>query len=233
MSMLMTALSLAIQALTKKDLNKAVLAVEGKGKLPVQFNPESFRIERRAKYRFTTQKENESNFVTFAGAVEPVMQVSLFFDTSGGLAFNGIDSLKESDVSELVDQFTEYTQIQPDLHRPPIVAFIWGTTFFPGVLRSISTSYLMFNKDGIPLRAKMDLVIQGVPDEVSSKTPLQSPDRTKARVVADGSSIWGLAGKEYDDIGKWREIAKANGIMDPFSVRQGTVLKVPALIKAE
>ena len=231
MSLLMAGLSMAIQALTKKDVNKAVLLVEGKGKLSVQFNPVSFRIERRVSYVKCRQKENEANHTTFAGVVAPVMYVSLFFDTSGGVAFNGMDTMMKGNVSELVDEFTAYTQIIPGLHRPPLVVFSWGTTLFPGFITEINTNYTMFDKDGIPLRARMDMVIEGYPEDGSggAKIPLESPDRTKARVVSDSSSIWGLAGKEYDDVGRWREIAKANAIMDPFAIPSGTVLKVPAL----
>lgn len=231
MSLLMAGLSLAIKALTKKDINKAVLLVEGKGKLSVQFNPESFRIERRVTYVKCTQKENEANHTTFAGVVAPVMYVSLFFDTSGGAVFDGMSTLKKGNVSELVDEFTAYTQIIPELHRPPLVIFAWGTTQFPGFIQELNTTYTMFDKDGIPLRARMDMVIQGYPEDGSggNRIALQSPDRTKARVVSDSSSIWGLAGKEYDDVGRWREIAKANGVMDPFAIPSGTILKVPAL----
>lgn len=222
---------MVVKALTKKDINKAFLIVEEKGKLPVQFNPESFRVERKVSYVKCSQKENEENHTTFAGVVSPVMYVSLFFDTSGGAAFDGLSTMKKGNVSELVDEFTAYTQIIPELHRPPLVIFVWGTTQFPGFIQEINTTYTMFDKDGIPLRARMDMVIEGYPEDGSggSRIPLASPDRTKARVVTDGSSIWELAGKEYDDVGRWREIAKANSVMDPFAIPSGTVLKVPAL----
>ena len=86
----------------------------------------------------------------------------------------------------------------------------------------------MFTKDGMPIRAQVDAVIMGFGESGSSKIALESPDRTKSRVVSDDTSIWSMAAREYDDISKWRLIAKANGIMDPFDIQSGTVLKVPA-----
>lgn len=156
----------------------------------------------------------------FSGTVVPQLNISFFFDTSGVI---------ESDVSVFTNKFADLIKLNPSLHRPSIVTFIWGSIYFPGVLRQVSTTYTMFDKNGMPIRAKVDAVMHGLPDKVTSKVPLESPDRTKSRVVSDESSIWGIAKKEYDDMSKWRIIAKANEIMDPFEIPNGTVLKVPAL----
>ena len=42
-------------------------------------------------------------------------------------------------------------------------------------------------------------------------------------------SLWSIAYEEYDDCEKWREIAKANNIMNPLDIRPGQVIRIPAL----
>lgn len=209
--------------------NKATFLTEEGQAISVQFNPEQFRITKAASYNQTTQKENETSYTEFSGTVVPQMQISFFFDTSGADGIMGIGSKSESDVSALTNKFSNLVRVKPGLHRPPLVLFVWGSTCFLGFVSQVSTTYTMFSKDGKPIRAKVDAVLIGPGESITEKIPLESPDRTKARVVSDETSIWGLAHKEYDDISQWRVIAKANGIMDPFEIPAGTVLKVPAL----
>ncbi len=207
--------------------NKAYFKPEKGSKIHVQFNPEQFRITKTAEYSSSQQKEQP--YVEFSGIVLPQLEISFFFDTSGITEITRIGSKKESDVSALTKKFANLVNVQPNLHRPPIVQFVWGSICFPGFVKQVTTTYTMFNKNGMPIRAKVDAQLMGVPDVSITKIPLESPDRTKSRVVSDETSIWGLAGAEYGDISKWREIAKANNIMDPFDIPMGTVLKVPAL----
>lgn len=88
----------------------------------------------------------------------------------------------------------------------------------------------MFTVEGVPVRAKMDLVIAEIYDAAKAvSSPPESPDRTKYRIVTDGMSLWKLAYKEYKNAERWREIAKANGLMNPLDIKTGQVLKLPAL----
>lgn len=209
--------------------NKAYFMIEGESqKLSVQFNPEEYRIEQGADYSQTSRKENESSYVEFSGTVVPVLDIGFFFDTAGIEAAKG-SGRKESDVSKLVEKFSNLVKIKAELHRPPIVKFIWGSTVFAGFVKSVSTTYTMFAKNGMPVRAKIETSLMGVSENDAGKIPLESPDRTKSRVISEKSNIWEVAAKEYDDISKWRVIARENMIMDPFDIPFGTIIKVPAL----
>lgn len=209
--------------------NKAYFMIEGeKQRLPVQFNPEEYRIEQGADYSQTSRKENRASYVEFSGTVVPVLDISFFFDTAGIEDVKGNYS-KNGDVSKLVNKFSDLVNIKAELHRPPIVKFIWGSTVFAGFVKQVSTTYTMFAKGGMPIRAKIETSLMGVSDDDAAKIPLESPDRTKSRVISEKSNIWAVAQKEYDDISKWRIIARENMIMDPFDVPSGTLIKVPAL----
>lgn len=233
MSVLASAMKFITMGVSSMFSNKATFITEEGEVLHAQFNPEQFRITKSAQYHQTIRKENEKSYMEFSGIAVPQLEISFFFDTSESKDFMGKVISKESDVSTLTEQFANLVRVKPKLHRPPMVFFIWGSTFFPGVVRQVSATYIMFNKNGMPIRAKVDAIISGVEESGTDTIPLESPDRTKSRVVSDETSIWGLANNEYDDISKWRVIAKANGIMDPFDIPAGTALKVPALKEEE
>ena len=95
----------------------------------------------------------------------------------------------------------------------------------------MTETFTMFDTFGKPVRAKVDLTIRAEkePDFARKLNPFESPDRTKCRTIVEGMSLWSLAYEEYGDCEKWREIAKANGLMSPLDIRPGQVIKVPAL----
>lgn len=209
--------------------NKAYFMIEGEDqRLSVQFNPEEYKILQRADYSETSRKENGMSYVEFSGTVVPVLEISFFFDTAG-IEDAKEGGVKDRDVLKLVNKFSDLVNIKAELHRPPIVKFIWGSTVFAGFVKSVSTTYTMFAASGMPVRAKIEASLMGVSDNDASKIPLESPDRTKSRIISEKSNIWAVAKKEYDDISKWRIIARENMIMDPFDLPFGTVIKVPAL----
>jgi nucleoid-associated protein YgaU len=57
---------------------------------------------------------------------------------------------------------------------------------------------------------------------------LHSPDKTKRRIFTT-DPLWIIAAREYGDPEKWKEIAKANNIVDPLSIEAGRELVIPKL----
>ncbi len=247
MAVLLSYMKMMVSGLMSKSTNKAFFITESGEVLPVQFNPEQLQISRSAEYNMTQTKENEQAYLEFSGVINPVMSISFFFDTtgkipsdSGGLSLQKLASLvglgggtteEEKDVTMYTSAFEGLMSINAEQHRPSFVIFVWGSITFLGFVKSTITTYTMFAKNGMPLRAKIDAVLIGIGDSDSARIPLESPDRTKSRIVSDDKTIWNMAATEYDDAGKWRTIAKENGIMDPFDIPSGKVLKVPALIE--
>ncbi len=227
MSVLLSSMKSLVTGIKSMFSNKAYFQTEDGEKFHVQFNPEQFRITKTTEYSSSQQKEQP--YVEFSGIALPQLEISFFFDTSGITEISGSGSVIESDVTVLTNAFLSLLNVKTDLHRPPVVKFIWGSVCFEGFLKQAAVTYTMFNKNGMPVRASADALVLGVPDVSTVKIPLESPDRTKARTVSDETSLWGLADAEYGDISQWRVIARANGIMDPFDIPAGTVLKVPAL----
>lgn len=219
---------------------KAVILVNGltTEQIPVQFNPSQYSIIDRSSYSQQTRRNDEEPSVSYNGKAFSTLNVTLFFNSAKFTTFSSVikdmaDSffdMETEDITKTIDKITALTRIEGDNHQPPGVVFVWGSLQFAGMVESVGVNYTMFDKSGKPLRATVDLVIQGFNYAAGERNnPLQSPDRTKARTMTEDTNIWCMAEKEYGDVREWRRIADANGIMNPLDIPVGKVLKVPSI----
>ena len=88
---------------------------------------------------------------------------------------------------------------------------------FCGILSQCQVTFTKFNESGTPVRATMDCQFQQVLNlhDDAQKSPFQSPDTTKYRMVTQGDALWAMALKEYGQADQWRLIASANGLTNP------------------
>lgn len=229
----------------ESNLQKAIFeiyenesAATAKEKIQVLFNPSEYSISGGADYESEkdhsgTSNQDQGKKDNYKGSRKQTLSLELFFDTNmrKTLGSNGSIKMQEaSDVSKITKKFVEMTRSIGTSHMPPVIAFKWGSINFRGRVDDIKTTYLMFTKEGKPVRAKMSLTIKEAP-KPSEKfmEPFESPDRTKARMVTDAVSVWNIAQAEYGDPDMWRVICKANDIADPMKIPSGTILRVPAL----
>ncbi len=218
-------------AITGMMNNKAKFKIEGDiFPLYVQFNPESYSVSETVEYNQITGQGAAKDVTQYVSSVKSVSSLSFHFDTDSVLATSVSKAKIATDVSSLTAKFSNLLKVDGDLHRPPIVTFVWGSISIIGVVVQVNTSFTMFDRKGVPVRAKVDCKILSVGSESAIKrSPFQSPDRTKSRVMSEDSNLWELANREYGDINQWRLIARANQILDPIDIEAGAVLKVPAL----
>jgi nucleoid-associated protein YgaU len=128
--------------------------------------------------------------------------------------------------------------VDPTLHSPPIVQFIWGPPIgspanlqFTGTIEKVSQKFTYFLDDGTPVRATLNLTIKEyktIKDQLA-EIGRQSPDRTKRRIVKEGESLWFYAAQEYTDPGEWRVIADQNALDNPRLIEPGTEIELPPL----
>lgn len=228
---ILSAVSVAANALGGMRHHKAKFQIEGE-LLPlyVQFNPEQYSVSESVEYSQVSAQGANSDVTQYVGSVKSVAHMSFHFDTDSVLATSVTKSKIATDVSALTVKFSNLMKIDGNLHRPPIVTFTWGSISIRGVVVKVDTTFTMFDKKGVPVRAKVDCSILSVGSESAvRRSPFASPDRTKSRVLSEDTNLWELAGREYGDTGQWRLIAKANGILNPLDTVPGTVLKIPAL----
>lgn len=226
----------------RKLAGNALLKVESatgkKNTFVCQFNPDELQINTKGKFTTIERQGEDSPIVQFMGGSTSKLDLTLYFDTSmtyeikSGLVFTKPKKTAAKDVSVYTKSLMSMVRIEGKVHRPPVVTFCWGSLKFSGFVNNVAVNYTMFEKGGIPVRAKVVLSILSMelsPQGVAKLSPKESPDRTKCIVLTSDSSLWDIAEKEYGDASYWREIARANHIMNPLDVPGGTQLKVPAL----
>ncbi|WP_435158791.1 CIS tube protein [Haladaptatus sp. DFWS20] len=191
--------------------------------IPVMFNPTEYSIEKGVSYAQQSPPGRGAPLTQFVSGESETLSMELFFDTHDDEA---------TDVRYYTELIDSLLTIDTELHAPPVCKFVWGSLVdFESVLESASKQFTMFDRNGLPVRARVTVTFRKYdpPVRERSENPLASADRTKLWEVKSGDTLWSIAGTEYADPTEWRPIADANGIENPRVLRPGTKLVVPPL----
>lgn len=202
------------------------------GELEFFLNPSSISVEKEVKLEKdeSNQGKAESKFVmTYPLCVK-----------LGEMWFDTYDSRK-SVRTEYIDKLEKLLDYNEGTHYLPVCTFVWGqftqetnlSQQYKFYVSKLSVDYTMFLPDATPVRAKVSMTMEQAftKKEEHSGTPKQSPDHAKLYTVRRGDTLQGIAMQEYEDPREWRRIAKTNNIDDPMSLKPGTKLLVPPILK--
>jgi hypothetical protein len=116
----------------------------------------------------------------------------------------------------------------------PQLTFMWGPPevgfVYTVVLTSCRVDYLRFNAEGIPIRAKVDMMLQEQPSllgNLPTNPTSGGPAGRATHVLTAGEGLVQLATRTYGQPAHWRALAAANGIEDPLRVRPGDRVYLP------
>lgn len=208
--------------------------------VPVQFNPSEYSISRKVSYKKQAglMQEPHPDDLQSRGSELANLKVKLTLDTATEFP----DYVVKPGLKKYIDSSTELADICMDLsllmkmypksHTQSKVLFAWGSLEFEGYITSMNINYKMFNRNGFPVRAEIDLDLLGEDKSILSTLgakPKESPDRTKYRMLRPRDELWMLADEEYQDASCWKEIARENGILNPRKIDYTKQLKVPSL----
>ncbi|GBG06846.1 peptidoglycan-binding protein [Paenibacillus sp. MY03] len=187
----------------------------------VLFNPTEYELTASNNYPDNDVPGLQSPTTQFVGGNASTLSLNLFFDTYE----------LGTDVREHTSKIVSILDVDSDLHAPPECRFVWGSLNFKGVIVSITQRFTMFLESGKPVRATLDVEMRSTQTmkEQYKEIPRQSADRTKRKTVKQGDQLWSIAAEEYEDSGKWRHIAEANGIDNPRLLAAGRNLTIPRL----
>jgi hypothetical protein len=222
-------------------LAKAVLidTTTGAGHV-VMYNPEELKVEQGNQFAEVGIPGLNASPLQYVRGKNRVLTMELFFDTY---------ETKE-DVRIYTAPIVGLLDKLPQTLAPPVLLFSLGRVQFRCVLTDAGQRFTMFAPDGTPVRSTMSVRLQEYVDvslEIrqglflgsptasaivnTALTPIVaaiSPSAASAmHVVLDGETLSGIAGAYLGDPARWREIAKANGIVDPLGVRPGAALVIP------
>jgi Contractile injection system tube protein/LysM domain len=209
-------------ALEKAQLQPLNVDGTPKGaRIDVLFNPAEYSIQKSNQFAETPLLGLPTPIRQFTSGGAEALTLDLFFDTYE----------RGEDVRLYTEQVAGLLQIDPDLHAPPTLKFIWGKLEFKCVLEQVTKKFTMFLADGVPVRATLSVTFKEyktIQEQLQSR-PLQSADRTKRRIAQEGDSLWLIAAQEYDDPTLWRPIAEKNELANPRFLTPGMELTIPPL----
>ena len=218
---------------------KAYLQIEGGERIDCLFNPREYQIQRQNTWKIEPVTGAKLPVPQFGGAGASKLTLELLFDrsedTDGDVR---ADTDKLWKVMEVDQKFAK--KGKKNSGRPPHLTFGWGATWtFEAVCEQLSVKFTMFQPNGTPIRATVTMSLTQVAAVVAkgsggSNPKGQNPTTralpgTQSRPLRDGDSLQSLAWEAYGDPNRWRLIAAANGIDDPFRLPRGRVLTIPPL----
>ena len=185
----------------------------------VQFNPTEYELESSIALNEKSVVGSKPD-VQFAHASPDRLSMELLFDTYE----------QGTDVRSLTDRVYKLAAIDPSLHRPPIVEFVWARFRLRCWVESVSGRFTLFLDTGRPVRATLTVKFREFVDE---QPKLQSADRRKTYLIQRGDSLASIAYAEYGDARTWRPIAIANEIANPRTLVVGRRIVIPPLAERQ
>jgi nucleoid-associated protein YgaU len=191
--------------------------------IEVLYYPTEYSMEKSNKYSEVDVPGLETPYIQYSKGNSGSVSMEVFYDTYEN----------DTDVRDYSNQLSDLLKIDPDLHAPPPLSFIWGmpaTEPFTCVLEKVSTKYTMFSSNGYPVRARLNITLKEFKTALNTReTSKQSPDKTKTYITKRGDSLWLIASEKYGDPSIWRPIADKNKIKNPRFIEPGIELLIPPL----
>lgn len=224
---------------------------KNKGKpIHVQYNPTEFSLEKGVQIAEINVPGLDAPLQQFVRGQAEKLTLELFFDTTDA----GMGSSAKS-VTEFTDQISMLAKIESDSHAPPVVTFYWNHNFpgglvpaktveaggksnqsrssFTGVVVSVRQKFTLFNADGVPLRATVNLTLREcrtLPEQLKQLNR-NSPDRSHSHPVQTSETLSSLAGQYWQRSHAWRFIADENAVEDPRRMKVGQILAIPVITR--
>jgi nucleoid-associated protein YgaU len=195
---------------------------EDRAIIPLKFNPTEYQLSKANTFAEIAIPGLDSPPLQWIRGGAETLSMEVLVDTS-----NSLQDVREVFVQRLRDLINRNEK----LHAPPIVRFNWDGKIFDGVLENLGVSYLLFDPNGVPLRAKLSIVMKEYrPVAVQVReTRNQSADVDKTWTVVAGDSLDRISYAVYRDASRWRVLADANGVTDPRVLTPGRRLDIPNL----
>lgn len=186
------------------------------------FNPTELKFGRKTTWNNAQAAAGSQPETSFGNGEPAEISIELFFDGTGVV-------LGTETVTQRVEGLLDLMTLQGDTHQPYYAHLYWGAFTFRGVMKSADVTYTLFDRAGVPLRAKVTAAFQEVVDrdERLARDRLSSPDLRQTWLVNDGDTIYAIADKVYGSPDHWRGIAAANDLVNPRRLAPGSVLVLP------
>lgn len=210
--------------------DKFTQAHEKKG-LTLSINPESLNLEKGIAYLEDKQMGTTSGSNTFERYLPEKLTFGFTVDATGV-----VENVKDTDnaytkIKEIEDILYAYNE---EGHRPSYSVIAYGEILFKGQLASMKIDYTLFNNDGIPLRATVNLTFTGFrgSDEDKKKFSKLSPDMSRLIVLKENDTLTNLCYLIYGNSRLAAQVARFNNLNGFRDIPVGAELLFPPLKKS-
>jgi nucleoid-associated protein YgaU len=214
-------------------LEKALITnTNSRAAIAVMFNPSDYTLTRDINYAQAAVPGLSAPLLQFVNGSAPALEMELFLDTYETNVQNG-RTLNQAgdDVRKLTSQVTGLMDIDPSTHAPPVLLFTWASLSFTCVLARVAQKFTMFQPDGTPVRARLQVVFQGYNNGNTEQKEVkrETAEYSQTYLTAAGDNLSLVAWRAYGNAALWRPIGLYNAIVDPLRLTVGTPLYIPKL----
>jgi len=200
------------------QLTKAVIVNTTTGQqIQVMYNPEQFSLDQGNTFAEIGIPGLNAPPIQYVRGKGRTLSMELFFDSYE----------LNVDVRQFTDGITGLLTTLPSTFAPPILLFVMGGFSFRCVLMEAAQRFTMFDVDGTPVRSTLNVRFHEYVDvTVAVESGVFIGPPTLVNIV-QGDTVSSIAASVYGDPSRWRDIANANNIEDPFSLPSGHPLVIP------
>ena len=190
-------------------------------------NPQEFTLDDAINYS-TTQEPRSKKFKEYGASVFSIPKILL--DTTGAIPteewpLNGT-------VLQMIDKLKKTVyNFDGDTHEPPIVEIIWGSNHYNARLLSMNTKFLLFDTNGDPIRAEINLkfTLYETQKKIKAEANKLSPNLTHIVEVKAGDTLPNLCYKIYNNPSYYMQVARINQLSNFRRLKNGIRLVFPPL----
>ena len=218
---------LKIQAYKEPDFSEG--SKVGDAVFEVMYNPESYAVKYEQEFEEEKGKGNSSSNPTYKGTKPQELSIEFTIDGTG---VSGAAVDVQQQIIDFKDVCVDY---HGDKHRPYFLHVGWGTLSLWGILKTADVKYTLFDKEGMPLRAKVtaSFIETESPEAREAREKNSSPDLTHVRQVKKGDTLPLMTYKIYGDSKYYMEVARVNGLNDYRNLKPGSRVYFPPIAKTE
>lgn len=198
----------------------------------VMFNPMTLSMQYQNEFQKYQGINTSGRRAMYTSSRSSNLQMELVFDGTG-VTQSPLLSGPVQSVKTQVERFLDLCfHMDGNLHEPKFLKLQWGILDdFDCRLQSVDITYESFDKDGMPLHAKLakTFVEDLHPSKRARKEGKSSPDLSHTRLVKRGDTLPLLTKEIYGTSSHYLRVAQVNGLDDFRNLTPGQTLFFPPL----
>lgn len=193
------------------------------GKLFVQINPESYKLNKSVQFAENEKIGNAAHTPGFKEFKPSSLSFDIIFDGTGVIPTWG------KTVTERIEELDNLVyRMVGDTREPAYVKIDWGELSFNGRLNKSDYSYTLFTPNGAPLRAKVSLTFtEALSVEEEQKIKQQAEAKGEYKTFKENDSLLALCKEKYKSSNYAALIANLNNLDGFRDIKAGTKIWFP------